>query len=186
LPWSIHPWPFADETITSWVIRFAQAQGISPRRFLALLSQTPLREFNPSSYRPYYAVLAAVSGLDEAHVRSLNEIDTALPSSILSCCPECLATDEVPYIRASWHWSTTFVCPVHRALISTECHVCGQLRVLAPFKTGRTFTPQALQHCLNPKCHSRIEESASGHLQGDHPALWLQHELHHPEADSSC
>ena len=154
---------------------------MTPRRFLALLNQTPLMEFYPTSYKPYYAVLAAVSGFNESHIRSLNSVDTALPSSILACCPECLATDDVPYIRASWHWPTTFVCPVHRSLISTVCHVCGQLRILAPFKLGATFTPQALRSCLHPNCHSRVEESASGHLPEDHPALWLQDELHHPD-----
>ena len=155
---------------------------MTPRRFMAFLSESPLGKFSLFSYEPYYAKLAAVSGIDEARVRSLNAVGIALPSSILFCCPECLATDGVPYIRASWHWPTTFVCPVHRALISTVCHLCGQLRVLAPFKPGQQFTPQALRYCLNPNCHSRIEESASGHLEEDHPSLWLQQQLHHPDA----
>lgn len=154
---------------------------MTPRRFLAFLSQTPLGSFNPGSYEPYYALLAAVSGIEETQIRSLNAVDIALPTSILYCCPECLATDAVPYVRASWHRPTSIVCPIHRALISSYCHVCGELRVLVPFKSGRNFTPQMLRHCLHPKCHSRIEESASGHLSKDHPALWLQHELHHPD-----
>lgn len=154
---------------------------MTPRFFLEFLDQTPLSRFNPVSYEPYYAKLAAVSGIDEAHITSLNTVNIALPSSVLFCCPECLATDEIPYIRASWHRKTTFICPVHRALISSVCHVCRQSRVFAPFKIGSTFTPQEFRYCLNPECHSRIEESASGHLPKDHPALWLQQELHHPD-----
>lgn len=156
---------------------------MTPRRFIALLSGTPLGSLGTLrffSYEPYYATLAAVSGIEEAHIRALDTV-TAPRGSILSCCPEWLATDEVPFIRASWQTRETFVCPIHRALISTACHVCGQLRVLAPFKTGSTFTPQTFRYCLHPKCHCRVEESSSGHLPEDHPALWLQHELQHPD-----
>lgn len=177
-PWPLHPLPKEDEVITSWLMRFAAAQNLTPLALLAFLDDAPLKNFRPEGYEPYYARLASISGLSEARLRALvpakdwHAVDR-MRNSLYSCCPECLVTDPIPYLRRSWQHQDVFVCPVHRLMLSRQCFVCHTHWELRAFNPGTPTGPHDWSVCPNPRCGASVLESRSGELREDHPIFWL-------------
>jgi hypothetical protein len=71
--------------------------------------------------------LIAGGGLNSSHV----------PYKI---CPECLNTDERPYIRLSWTLELTSICPVHQSILVFECQDCGKPLRLKLHEANRPVT----------------------------------------------
>lgn len=64
-------------------------------------------------------------------------------------CPSCLASDEVPYLRAAWEMPMATTCQVHDLLLLDRCGVCDRdLDMLRPVLTECLCSAQlAHQRC---------------------------------------
>ena len=195
-PWPIHPQPQNGESLTSWLARQAQSNGILPRSFLLhclgegewrrrdldLLQEEPLRSL---------ARLGHVNdGPETLQSMSLNRWKSLLGSdreadrkswisSIWSTryCPVCLAEDRSPYLRLLWRLHFIPICEKHRVVLQRSCWKCGRPHPLLSFYSGGE--PGKCDSCgslssrgpmINPKDCGRIEffvSKASALLNGN-------------------
>lgn len=150
-PWSVRPRPRADETMTSWLLRIAEAIGIpfqdlcrsawlgrkvQQSNLNRCPSETIISALMVVTGRGREAILATTLGsLEGVMFQGALESRTqwVLPSpkgkgntGLQQFCPECLAEDEKPYYRLSWQLAFVTGCPRHanRSLLDA-CPSCG-------------------------------------------------------------
>lgn len=137
-PWPAHPKPHADETMTSWLLRVAEANGIPFQDLCAegwrgrKVQQTCL-DRSPSGR--IVEALMRCTGRTEEEIRgtTLGSLEGrlfqgplegrtqwVLPSSEgkrsaghQQFCPECLAEDVKPHYRLGWQLAFAMGCPRH-------------------------------------------------------------------------
>lgn len=146
------PRPQPDELLTSWLSRLALENGTTVVRLLATLkpntnaSMLDLDLYLPewllsrlaertglSSEAVHGTTLTALHGLYVGEGRPyLNSswfmpLDTKRQHVRLrgqQVCPDCLASDPVPYYRRHWRLSFVTTCPVHQCLLLDSCPSC--------------------------------------------------------------
>lgn len=69
-------------------------------------------------------------------------------------CAECLATDEIPYHRLVWRLAFNVTCPTHQILLRDRCNRCHLLSPLPCVCHGRPQCIQALQIACGSKGQS--------------------------------
>ena len=191
LPWAQHPWPRDDELFVSWLIRFASANTLTPRRLMAFVAHTRVTtvRINALKYHEYLPVFSQISGVPVERLEAMFP-DTPQWTPHLTatdvyyrCCPECLSTDEVPYLRVSWNRSDAYICGKHRTPLSSRCSRCDTQWLTHAFQLSDRPRATDLLHCPLPRCRQPVLASSFGTLSPDHGALWLQEELFHPDHD---
>lgn len=143
--WPVHPQPLDGESLTSWLMRQADAnctplrtflrtylgEGEWRRKDLDLLSDTTIGLF---------AQLGRVEGgIQRLRMASLSPwkgpilaVDEAARNSWISSlsavryCPACLATDSVPHLRLIWRLHFLPLCPKHSQLLWNRCWSCSR------------------------------------------------------------
>ena len=150
--WPVHPKPFADETLTSWLIRFAATMGIPFQDLCkAAWAGRKVQQTNLTRCPSDIIVnsLKAVTGHSLEEIRSttlasLNGVmfqgpiegrtQWILPASEgkrkvgnQQFCPECLSEDMKPHFRMSWQLAFVTGCPRHgsRPLLDV-CPFCSR------------------------------------------------------------
>ena len=123
----------AEETLCSWLERFAARYGMSIRELFLWLGYPDFFQFarNPFDLdvvqpADLAAVLAAHTGIG-AHVIAAQSIDGASalsPHHRRAFCPECWV-EEGPYRRFEWAHGWSLVCPRHRRLLSERPRTKG-------------------------------------------------------------
>ena len=134
--------PQEDESLFSWISRFAALQNMTARQFLAHFD-LPLPADPDRIYEQhFFHSLAELSGECPSRIRNLGlarfdgllfEKDkenaslpwisrAILPSKPrvfpLSLCPLCLA--ERPYVRLDWRLGFVFCCPRHKVWLARD------------------------------------------------------------------
>jgi hypothetical protein len=145
--------PFEDESLTSWIARLANGNGLPFRSFWQSLSQESPRlrlgDLDRSDGDRLFQTLSRRTTVPEATIRalSLNEFqgkvfgenekeksDWIIPADALNTrkhrhgrqfCPHCLAQDRVPYFRKHWRLAFISVCPIHLVELLEACPECG-------------------------------------------------------------
>lgn len=85
---------------------------------------------------------------------------------IIRYCPECLRTDEIPYIRKAWRLSYYYVCTDHRQVLREVCPRCGKrifLRGTGQYirdQIPRGLTLRECQHCGEDLCKVKHIEAS--------------------------
>lgn len=140
------PAPFSDESLSSWRQRSGMANGfrIYPRpyssSYIAEPDQYPkekelqwLSEMNRLTDRTIRALcLDNVGRRISARFMQAGRRRWVVPCRSKShtgngsvCCPMCLATDAVPYIRLQWRFAFMTHCPLHGSPLLENCPRCG-------------------------------------------------------------
>lgn len=161
-PWPVHVEPAADELLSSWMIRFAHANGLVGESFVtaAFGYRFPLwnRDIDRSAPDVVLEKLAelscvSVERLQRCTLRDYEELlsPSRLPSGAcagvlplgvfhrtrkrhgLMFCSRCLATDEMPYFRRIWRVSFLTSCVEHGLLLRDRCPSCQAF--IAPHRT---------------------------------------------------
>lgn len=180
--WPIHPVPLPDELLSSWMLRLAWANGFKVHTFyaeqLGRHRQIWTRDIDHQAPDWLLEHLVNKSGVHRAQVeqttlRSFESIvfeklnpngctRFLLPISIYhrsrrragqQYCPQCLAEDQVPYLRRHWRLSLSMVCVKHRLILEEQCPECHQ--PIAPHRAdmrSRGMSPVSLSlrrcgHC---------------------------------------
>lgn len=189
LPWASHPWPRDDELFTSWLIRFAAANTVTPRRLLAFLAGVPVTgiNFRAVRFHDHLETFSKVSGIPVERLAAMfpawseNSPHYWARGLSYKCCPQCLHTDDVPYLRVSWTDPKAVLCLKHRSPLSVRCSTCEVHWELKVFGISDRPEPRDLLHCRRHSNQSLVMFSELGTLAPDHGAMWLQRELEDPD-----
>jgi len=65
----------------------------------------------------------------------------------IGVCPECLAEDDIPYIRRDWTIGWVGACAWHRAILVRACPECGAKLRLPSLGSGAHFAPERCTRC---------------------------------------
>lgn len=194
LPWPIHPWPMADETVESWLLRFCRANRVSPRKLMSLLvpgRQPIVSPTDLSSISHELSLVSAVplSLLNDMQRREFADLDRSLHpnrlpigrySRFIKICPHCLLEDEKRSIRASWQQECYVACERHHNFLAAACHQCGTRFSLLLWQTGKDG-----QHWLNTltclTCSANLISTPTEYLQSSLTLYDIQNFLYKSE-----
>ena len=160
-PWPVRPVPLPDESMTSWLVRLAESNGVTVKTAFNNLNPGARSAFDPDQ-RPHEGFVEELEKRSLVSRTNLNaltlvpflavlqEFKTQVGSNQMpwKCkdsgvhrliknqyCPLCLAADTIPYFRLSWRLSFVTVCDRHRIPLWDCCPFCdGPLDLLAEFK----------------------------------------------------
>lgn len=125
----------ANETLTSWLERFAGAYGMTVREFVLWLGYPDLLGYAQAPYdldvsQPpdLAAVLGAHAGLDAQRIAAhrMRGSGALPPERRRVFCPECWA-EEGAYRRFEWARGWSLVCPRHRRVLRERPRPKGPL-----------------------------------------------------------
>jgi transposase len=143
--------PQADEALCSWLCRLSARIGFTPCQMGKWAFQINAhidRHWWRRPDRPTLTRIAEQARLPIARVRAMTLVDYAnahddeAPGRFharhsrhagdsvsggkpIVVCPQCLAADADPYIRLSWTFSWTGICPEHRRNMLGRCPTCA-------------------------------------------------------------
>lgn len=160
--WPVAIEPHADELLSSWLHRLANANGISPRDFARVLR---LRQGMWSARLDVRLPEEVLSWLSEGSGFPKDRLSSLvlqprdyrlmpLPLHIkarratsmwLQFCPACLASDQHPYFRRRWRHSTRISCFIHGCGLRDRCPSCH--RGIAAFAQPRLVAQYLCAFC---------------------------------------
>ena len=167
--------PLPDEALPSWLLRFAQPFSIAPDALLLGDGERDLTKHPDWWRRPDPLIVAAFArgtGVSRERIRSLSFLDwpddehaDAVPerfsrqrftserpshqSRRIGICPDCLAEDEVPYVRRIWTIGWLSACPAHSAALVRACPQCGAKLRLPALSDAAHFAPDRCARCAH-------------------------------------
>ena len=176
--WPIHPHPFEDELLSSWMVRVAHANRYKVHDFYAqqlgkekqiwtrdidhLAPKWLLGELSNSSGINFWTIertsLSSFCGILIEDLRSNGITKGILPLGVYHrlrkfngqlFCPYCLADGE-PYFRKSWRVAYLTVCPKHFTYLRDCCSQCQQ--PVLPFRCDMVNKVQLPIHLDLAKC----------------------------------
>lgn len=153
--WPVHPHPYPDELLSSWLVRIAHANGekvqsfcnhefgtkhqiwnrdidrLAPEWLLMALSErtaTPIEKVRQTTLKRYEGILFdhSVSSGVEKWITPLKIYHRTRKSHGLQFCPECLKEDVEPYFRTQWRIAFHTFCPKHNVMLHDRCPYCGE------------------------------------------------------------
>lgn len=164
--WPIHPKPFNDEILSSWLSRTAEGHGFTLTQFLEQNLPRALgvgfdidlvtdRQFLDTVAAGMFSLATEVERAtfipDEGTIFSDNDplhLEWIVPlrlnaragnNSGLPFCPSCLGSDSKPYYRKQWRIGFFPVCPAH-GLLQTNCPHCGHPYAYHGFDSEKWLT----------------------------------------------
>ena len=162
---------------------------LTPRRLLAFLTGFQSTRFDPRDidFRNHLDSFSKISGVPVPQLAEMfprwSQISPHYRATGLSyrCCPECLYTDEVPYLRVAWTDPEAVLCVKHRTPLIWNCSHCSVPFEVSAFGLRDHPQPKDLRHCRNQNCRYPVMYSHQGTLAPDHGALWLERALASPD-----
>lgn len=153
--WPAHPKPFADEILSSWIVRVAQANGIKLQTLCWMLfgnDRSPwnrdidrsapswllkafCRHTGTNYWDAYHATLTTYRSRLYSKRRKSGQMPWILPINSygmkhqgygIQFCPECLTSDSTPYFRKGWRLAIFTYCPLHQIRLHDACPACGE------------------------------------------------------------
>jgi len=164
--WPVHPHPYPDELLSSWLVRIAHANGekvqsfcnhefgtkhqiwnrdidrLAPEWLLMALSErtaTPIEKVRQTTLKRYEGVLFeySVSSGVEKWITPLKIYHRTRKSHGLQFCPECLKEGKEPYFRTQWRMAFHTFCPKHNVMMHDRCPCCGEPVIFQRIELGR-------------------------------------------------
>jgi hypothetical protein len=151
--WPLHLKPYADELLSSWLVRLSRAYGMEASRFGACvggysafwncdvdkglddhLLQRLIDRTATSPARVIKTTIAGYRGfpIPELYGKGLSAwlLSIGLRGgrrhrAWLQYCPCCLQDDEDPYFRRHWRLAFVTVCPQHECQLLDRCAACA-------------------------------------------------------------
>lgn len=152
--WPAHPHPLPDEILSSWIVRVAAANGVRLQPLCWMLfgnAQSPwnrdidrnaphwlIKAFSQHTGINYWDIFHTTLAIYRTRLyprrQSVGQLRWILPVRSHGMqrtafgqqfCPECLATDEIPYFRKQWRVALFTYCPKHRIELHDACPGCG-------------------------------------------------------------
>ncbi|RUM92360.1 MAG: hypothetical protein DSZ27_04085 [Thiomicrospira sp.] len=164
--WPVHPHPYPNELLSSWLVRIAHANGekvqtfthqefgtkhqiwnrdidrLAPEWLLMALSErtaTQIEIVRQTTLKRYEGVLFdhSVSSGVEKWITPLKIYHRTRKSHGLQFCPECLKEDKEPYFRTQWRTAFHTFCPKHNVMMHDHCPCCGEPVIFQRIELGK-------------------------------------------------
>ena len=165
--------PLPDEALASWLLRFAQPFSIAPDALLLGDGERDLTRHPDWWRKPNPLIVTALArgtGVSRERIRSLSFVDwpddghaDAVPERFsrqrftserpthqprrIGVCPDCLAEDEVPYVRRIWTIGWLAACPTLGTVLVRACPECGAKQRLPAVSDAAHFAPDRCARC---------------------------------------
>lgn len=152
--WPVHPQPFDDELLSSWIIRLAHGNGFKAQTFTHGYFESGKNFWAADVDRTIdlskSKVLIEKTGQTEARIASLSlrrfegtvfeslfktgHVNWLMPVGIrarafqrsgLMICPACLKESKEAYLKNHWRMAWSTVCIVHQRLLFDQCPKCN-------------------------------------------------------------
>ena len=170
--WPIHPQPLRGESLTSWLMRVANANVSSVQSFLSsYLGEAEWRRRDLDLLDKKELSLLASLGRVQGGVETLwsmvltpwngvmahdNEADhKAWVNSLRTTryCPICLSKDAFPYLRLKWRLHVLPICVDHKVVLQNRCwnRDCGYSQPIARFRSDEGLG--VCSRCGSPLSH---------------------------------
>jgi hypothetical protein len=131
--WPIHPKPFPDELLSSWMVRIARTYGLAPASFWRL--QAGRIQFHRVDHEAEDRLLQLISTrtgtpFDRVVATTLRvyrgcRMNRHGNHEVIRFCPACL--EEAAYFRRRWRLEFFMVCDVHECSLHDHCANCRAL-----------------------------------------------------------
>jgi hypothetical protein len=133
------PEPIRGESPASWLYRLCHMHGVSHRTLLSAMNIKGLPDPDLAMKPEAYQALVLGTNVSTTTAWHLSwtyrQVSGKQYESLLLCdgdgrpsyrfCPDCLASDPIPFLRVSWRFSDWKFCPTHRLKLATGCHECN-------------------------------------------------------------
>ncbi|MHA6933586.1 TniQ family protein [Ralstonia pseudosolanacearum] len=133
------PYPFPTESAASWIHRVCQLHGLTYKALTSFLGIKACRDPDVAEPRHFVCFIGLGTGISGKRLQELADVFHAVrlhpPSKTLlnyhdgapsyRFCPQCIATDLVPYLRIEWRFKDWTVCPKHQVKMLERCPHCG-------------------------------------------------------------
>ncbi|MBS4018244.1 MAG: TniQ family protein [Dechloromonas sp.] len=152
--WPAHPKPLPDELLSSWIVRVGEANAIKLQTLSWMLFGNGLSPWNrdidrnapqwlidalcehtgSSYWEVFRMTLVTYGGRLYPHRQAVGQLRWILPIRSYGMrhrafgqqfCPECLASDAIPYFRKQWRVACFTYCPEHHVDLWDACPGCG-------------------------------------------------------------
>ena len=152
----VHPQPFEDELLSSWMVRLSLSNGWHLHTFYSkvLGYNGPIwnRDIDRFQQPELYSCLSNATHVDITKIKELslhsyygilfaNNPDAAnhhwiMPIGVyhrirrcagLQVCPICLRKDSVPRYRKHWRLAFVSICHIHKVKLIDRCPFCGAI-----------------------------------------------------------
>ena len=151
--WPLHGKPYAEELLSSWLVRLSRAYGMEASRFGASIGrssafwhrdvdkglddhllQSLIERTATSPARVLETTLAGYRGFPiqelygnglSAWLLSIGLRGGRRHRAWLQYCPYCLQDDADPYFRRAWRLVFVTVCPQHQCRLLDRCVACA-------------------------------------------------------------
>ena len=167
--WPAHPHPLLDEILSSWIVRVAAANGVRLQPLCWMLfgnAQSPwnrdidrnaphwlIKAFSQHTGINYWDIFRTTLATYRTRLyprrQAVGQLRWILPVKNHGMqrtafgqqfCPECLATDAIPYFRKQWRVALYTYCPKHRIALHDACPGCGAPVMVFRGDFGRELT----------------------------------------------
>lgn len=135
------PDPILDESPASWMVRLCQYHELWPNRLRQLFGISKMADFDIDLQLTHLLALTHGTAIGREKLVCLDRKFSQVRESTLAqlfllytkqqlpfyrYCPECLASDPVPYWRLTWRMAHVHICPIHFSRMLNRCLECGQ------------------------------------------------------------
>lgn len=183
----IHPKPYDDEILSSWMLRLAHANSIKAHTLYSSYFGSDKQIWNRDIdvFAPEWLIqgLMELSGatFQDVYITTLKKYEGYVYDNIvvktnthlllsqgiyhrlrrlhgLQYCPSCLAEDQTPYFRSVWRLAFYTVCPVHNCLLRDSCPSCDAPIVI--FRGDIRYKNEVTRHSVKfcYKCFTNLTE----------------------------
>ena len=176
------PYPFPDESASSWIVRVCQFHDITYKGLTTSLGMNPVRDPDITSERDHVYRIGSGTCVSPTRLRELSDafqavqLQPALKRLLTSdednapsyrYCPECLASDPTPYLRNGWRLRDWIVCPDHLTPLLHACPHCGEPLHAATSWRGRARKKfPDIRQCAACKATIVVEARKVGSIVG--------------------
>lgn len=188
------PKPIYNESLASWVQRVCQVYDLTFDRFHKTFSTSGGPDADLCLTADQLSGLAALAGLSPSEtgifrgcfcrLATIPELQKLLLHPLRDgysyrFCPDCWATDKIPYLRVEWRFRHCEHCFIHKTRLRARCHSCKRPLAMHRSVLGGTTTPPPVPHlavCLHCRAdlRSRTGASLSGSTEGSFEQIELQ------------
>ncbi|WP_414899144.1 TniQ family protein [Ralstonia solanacearum] len=156
------PYPFPRESAASWIHRTCQFHGVTYRTLAGYLCLKPVRDPDLATSHDHVCRIGAGTGVSPKRLKELADVFNVVrqhpqlkqllnferKTPTYRFCPQCLATDLVPYLRIEWRFKDWNFCPEHRCRMSDCCPTCRtKIRAAKPCISSSSDEPVSILHC---------------------------------------
>src|SRR5690606_31058855 len=164
---------FPGESMSSWLQRLSQQQGVSIEKLFLLSGARVPKDVDSTAISAGLSNLIATCGFSLCNFAPMDAVARSIRKTKLlqqqvrtdqkgqpvsAFCPACLENDRSPYYRVEWRFKFWKFCPEHKSPMAISCGKCMKEVTLNRSILLSLVAPPSLAYCQF--CLSKLSLSA--------------------------